>query len=248
MKMIVTSGSRKRKLLIFAFWLIIWQAASMIIRNSIVFVGPAEVLNSLWNLLPTQEFWLSIASSFLKISLGFLSAFLMGILLGCISFRIPVLRELLEPLMLLCKAVPVASFVILALIVIGSGNLSILISFIIVLPVIFTNTLTGLENADPKLVEMAKVFHMHPWKRIRYIYWPTLSNQLASGCKVALGMSWKSGIAAEVIGVPASSIGEKLYMAKIYLNTADLFAWTVVILLLSAFFEWFFLRIFRKIR
>ncbi|HIU77305.1 MAG TPA: ABC transporter permease subunit [Candidatus Pelethocola excrementipullorum] len=248
MKMFITSGSRKRKLLIFAFWLIIWQAASMVIHNSIVFVGPAEVLNSLWNLLPTQEFWLSIAYSFLKISLGFLSAFLIGILLGCISFRIPILRELLEPLILLCKAVPVASFVILALIVIGSKNLSILISFIIVLPVIFTNTLTGLENTDPKLLEMAQVFRMTPWKRMRYLYWPTLSNQLSSGCKVALGMSWKSGIAAEVIGVPAFSIGEKLYMAKIYLNTADLFAWTVVILLLSALFEWLFLRLFRKIR
>lgn len=245
---IVMSGSRTRKFFIFAFWLIIWQAASMVNQNTIVFVGPDEVLISLWKLLPTQEFWLSITSSFLKISLGFLSAFLSGILLGCISFRIPILREMLLPLMLLCKAVPVASFIILALIVIGSENLSILISHIIVLPVIFTNTLTGLENADARLLEMAKVFQMHPWKKMRYIYWPTLSNQLASGCRVALGMSWKSGTAAEVIGVPAYSIGEKLYMAKIYLNTADLFAWTLVILLLSAFFEWLFLWLFRKIR
>ena len=109
---------------------------------------------------------------------------------------------------------------------------------------IFTTTVMfDTEKIDRKLLEMAKVFSMTPWRRIRYIYIPALVPYLKSGCQIALGMSWKSGVAAEVIGVPDHSVGEKLYMAKIYLNTADVLAWTFVIILVSALFEWAALRL-----
>ena len=74
-------------------------------------------------------------------------------------------------------------------------------------------------------------------RRVRYIFVPALLPYLKSGCRIALGMSWKSGVAAEVIGVPDHSVGEKLYMAKIYLNTGDVLAWTLVIILVSTLFE-----------
>ena len=139
--------------------------------------------------------------------------------------------------MLFLKAVPVASFVILALIWAGSRNLSVVISFLVVLPVVYVNTMAGLKSTDKKLLEMAAVFRMPLWRKIRFIYLPALVPHLVSGCRIALGMSWKSGAAAEVIGLPEHSIGEHLYMAKIYLETADLFAWTLVIILVSALFE-----------
>ena len=69
---------------------------------------------------------------------------------------------------------------------------------------------------------------------------------LVSGCKTALGMSWKSGIAAEVIGIPDSSIGEQLYYSKLYLDTAGLFAWTFVIVVVSAVFEQLFLFLLKR--
>ena len=50
-------------------------------------------------------------------------------------------------------------------------------------------------------------------------------------------------MAAEVIGLPKGSIGERLYQAKIYLDTPDLFAWTAVIILVSLVFERVFLRL-----
>ena len=98
-------------------------------------------------------------------------------------------------------------------------------------------TIGELAQTDPKLLEMAVVFRMPVWRKIRFIYLPALVPYLVSGCRIALGMSWKSGAAAEVIGLPEHSIGEHLYMAKIYLETADLFAWTLVIILVSAVFE-----------
>ena len=139
--------------------------------------------------------------------------------------------------MLFFKSVPVASFVILALIWAGSRNLSIFIAFIVVLPVIYVNTISGLESTDQKLLEMAAIFRLPLWKRVRFIYLPALVPYLLSACRTALGMSWKSGVAAEVIGLPDHSIGERLYLSKIYLETADLFAWTLVIITISALFE-----------
>ena len=58
-------------------------------------------------------------------------------------------------------------------------------------------------------------------------------------------MSWKSGVAAELIGQYKLSIGNQLYMDKITLDTAGVFAWTVVILLVSWLFEKAFLALLR---
>ena len=234
------SGMVQRSAIIL-FWLVLWQIVAHWIHNDIILVGPLEAAGSLCRLLPVKAFWLSIVHSFGKISLGFLAGFLSGILLGSIAYRFPLVREFLEPVMTLFKSIPVASFVILALIWAGSDKLAILIAFLVVLPMIYVNTLAGLTSTDPGLLEMAFVFRIPLLKKIRYIYLPALIPYLISGCRIALGMSWKSGVAAEVIGLPAHSIGEQLYMSKIYLETADLFAWTFVIIAVSALFEKLFL-------
>lgn len=233
---------------IWLFWLGVWQGASLLINNNILFVGPAEMAAFLWGQLGQKSFWLTILCSFSRISLGFLGAFLCGILLGSLAYISPLIRELIEPVMLLIKSVPVASFVILALIWVGSGNLAVFISFLVVVPMIYVNTLSGLGSTDRKLLEMARVFRIPLKKRIHYIYIPALLPYLISGCKTALGMSWKSGIAAEVIGIPRGAIGEQLYYSKLYLDTAGLFTWTFVIVVISALFEQLFLFMLRKIQ
>lgn len=234
-----------RKAGIICFWLVLWQFISIAVHNSIILVGPAEVAGALIAQIPTAEFWRTIGLTFGKISTGFLGAFLAGSLTGSAACRFPFLKDLLEPVMVLVKSVPVASFVILALIWIGSRNLSVFIAFLVVFPMIYINTIAGLHSAEPQLLEMARVFHMSGWKKFRYIYWPALLPYLISGANISLGMSFKSGIAAEVIGVPDHSIGEKLYMAKIYLSTADLFAWTLVIIVISGLFEKVFIELLK---
>lgn len=232
-----------RRVLIIGFWILVWQTASLFIHNRIVFVGPADVIRSFFMLVPQPDFWRAVAGTFGRISLGFLAGFVCGAAFGGLAYRFPAVGEFLEPVVTLMKSIPVASFVILALIWIGSKNLAVFISFTVVFPTLYLNTAAGLASADPKLLEMAQVFSIRPLKRVRYIYIPALLPYLTSACRVALGMSWKSGVAAEVIGVPAHTIGENLYMAKIYLSTADLFAWTIVIILASALFEKVFLWI-----
>ena len=241
-------NTRLRKYLIWLFWIAVWQAANMLIHNNIIFVGPMDMILALMELVRVSSFWASIFNSFARISIGFLGAFVLGILLVSLAYVSGLVKELLEPIMLLIKSVPVASFVILALIWIGSHNLSVFTSFLVVVPMIYVSTLSGLEHTDRKLLEMARVFSMPLYKQVRYIYIPGLLPYLISGCRTALGMSWKSGVAAEVIGIPEGSIGEQLYYSKLYLDTAGLFAWTFVIIIVSALFEHLFLYLLKKVR
>lgn len=236
-----------RKLLIIAFWLLLWQLLALIIHNPILMVGPFETLRTLGALLRTTMFWQSLAFSFVRIIAGFLIGSAVGILLAWGSYRYPFLEELLAPFILALKAVPVASFVIILLIWAGNRMLSLYISALVVLPLLYLNTLSGLKATDPKLLEMATVFHMPTTRCLRFIYLPALVPYLYSAFQTALGMAWKSGVAAEVIGQPLGSMGNGLYNAKIYLETGELLSWTIAIILISYLFERLFLAGFRAL-
>jgi NitT/TauT family transport system permease protein len=239
---------KKIKLWAVIFWLIIWQLISLHINKEILLVSPIKVIVRLCELSTTLLFWKSILFSLLRISSGFFLATLIGVILALLSAKFKLISELLSPLMITIKSVPVVSFIILALIWFSSKNLAVLISFLMVLPIIYTNTLMGINNLDKDLKEMAKVFKIPTLRRIRYIEAPQIMPFFYSGCEIALGLCWKSGIAAEVIGIPKGSIGERLQQAKVYLDTPDLFAWTVVIVILSFLFERLILTLLKQLQ
>lgn len=219
------------------FWLLVWQAASMIIGQELLLVSPLTAAKKLWELMGTAEFRLSVGSTLLHILEGFALSALCGILLAALSGRFRPVRELCAPLMHAIKAMPVASFVILALIFVRSQYLSVLISFLMVLPIMYTNILAGIDATDKKLLEMAKLFRIGRWRTVCGIYLESIYPYLISACTLSLGMCWKSGIAAEVIGIPKHTIGSALYDAKLFFDTPALFAWTLAIVLLSILLE-----------
>lgn len=226
-----------RKVLVVLFWLCVWQLLAMLVNKPVLFASPLQTFKALFTQLPKKTFWLSAGSSLLRIAAGFFLGFLLGVLIGALSWRWAALRSLLSPLVTFMKSVPVASFIILALVWFDSDNLAIIVSAIIVFPLIYFAMINGLASTDRGLLEMARVFRVRPVRTALRIYRPAVMPYLLSACSSALGMSWKAGIAAEVIGTPLHSIGEQMYYSKLYLNTADLFAWTAVVLVLSLAFE-----------
>ncbi len=226
-----------RKLIIIMGWLLVWQVVSSLVGNKILLVGPIEALGALLGRLAEFSFWQACLGSVLRISLGFLLGLVLGIFWAIVSYRFPVVEDILSPVMTLLKAVPVASFVVLFLIWWSSAYLATVISFCITLPNLYINTLEGMKSTDKKLLEMAKVFKIAKMDSFLYVYRPALKPFWDSAIALAAGMSWKSGVAAEVIGLPTNAIGEQLYMSKIYLDTAGVLAWTVVVILLSVGFE-----------
>ena len=221
------------KIIPIILWILIWQLVAIIIHNKILLAGPIDTLNALINLSGTADFWTSIGQTTSRILLGFLLGSVIGIAAAFAAYKQPFIEAFLQPFVLMLKSVPVASFVILLLIWFGSGNISVIICAMVVFPILYLNTLEGLKSADQKLLEMAHVFRMPTDRTMRYIYLPQLIPFFKSAFKLAIGMSFKSGIAAEVIGQPLHTIGNGLYLSKIYLETGELFAWTIVVVLIS---------------
>lgn len=213
--------------------LLVWQLAAWLVQSHLLLVSPWTALVRLGRLSGEGSFWLAVFHSLGRILLGFALALLTGIFLAVVSARWQLVDALLWPYMAAIKATPVASFIILCLIWLDSRSLSVFISFLMVLPIIYTSVLQGIRSTDIQLLEMAAVFKVSRWRRLVYIYLPQLRPFLVASCTVATGLAWKAGIAAEVIGIPAGTIGERLYQAKIYLDTGDLFAWTIVVVGLS---------------
>lgn len=231
-----------KKIVIIITWLFIWQTAAVLTDNNILLAGPLEVGKTLGRLLLTADFYAICAASMGRILLGFCMAFILGFLLGALSYHFSLIREITEPVLNVMKSIPVASFVVLLLIWQGAGNLSVWISFFVVFPNICVSTRNGFMAAEVKLKEMAAVFGIGGIRKGIYIYRPTLIPYLISAMEISIGMAFKSGVAAEVIGVPDCSIGERIYTSKIYLDTPGLFAWTIALICLSYFVEKMLLR------
>ena len=236
-----------KSVLIILFWLVVWEVADRVVDNRIILAGPIHLVQALAKQIQQDDFWIICGASFLRIAAGFLLSFVGGFLLAVLCYRFKLLRDFLEPVMTLLKTVPMVSFVIMLLIWVGNQALTIYLSFLIVLPLIYTNTLAGFLNVDPEMLEMAETFRLSRWKKFLYIYRPSFMPFLISSCRVALGMSWKSGIMAEVLATPKPSIGREMYAAKSYLQTANLLAWTVVVIVLSMLFEKAFLFLLRRL-
>ena len=220
-----------------AVWLLLWQLASMAVGLPLLLPSPLAVLLRLGQLCTGADFWLTVASSLLRILLGFLPGVLFGTALAGLCWRFRLVDALARPLLGVLKSTPVASFIILALVWVKTTWLATVISFIMVLPLIYANVREGIDSADRQLLEMAQVFRLSRRKTFRYCYLPAILPFFLSAISSALGFAWKSGIAAEVLGRPARAIGSQIYDSKIYLETPDLFAWTLVVILLSVLLE-----------
>ncbi len=215
-----------------AFWLLLWSALASQLPG-VLFAGPVRTAKSLLALLGTAECWRSVAGTLGQIAAGFLLAFAAGLVFGALCYRSRWLRALLSPAVQGMKSVPVACFVIVALIWVPSQQIAVLLSAFVVFPLTYQSVLSGLSAVDPGLLEMAQVFRMPFSRRLRFLYIPQLAPFVLSSCRVSVGMCWKAGIAGEIIGLPRFSVGEQLYLAKLYLNMGDLFAWTLLIVAVS---------------
>ena len=220
----LSGGQRKRVAL-----------AAALIHNRLLLVGPVQVARRVIGLLGEKITWEALGFTFGRISLGFFLAFLAALVLAALSARFPWVETLLRPYILAVQTVPVASFIVIALLWLSSRRISAFIAFLMVLPVLYANALQGIREADPQLLEMARVFRLSGLRRVRCIILPSLAPYLKSACHVALG------VAAEVMAVANRSVGGMLYDAKVYLEISDLFAWTVLLVAVSILFEKAFL-------
>jgi len=229
------------------FWLAVWQAAAVAVHRDFLLASPMQVARTLVTLLPTADFWATVGWSLGRITLGFTGAAVLGALLAISAAAWPVARALWEPAIAAIRSAPVVSFIILLLLWTDSSHLPVFTSLLMVLPVMYANVIQGIAQRDPQMLEAAQVFRVPFRRRLVAIDIPAALPFIAAACRVGVGLAWKSGVAAEVIGVATGSIGERLYEAKVFLSSTDLFAWTIVIVVLSVACERLLLGALRSV-
>lgn len=219
------------------FWLGLWAALAFAVNKPLLLPGPWAVLTRLCELAATAPFWIITGKTLLRIGIGLICAIFAGVLLAGATCRFRLLRELFSPLLTIIQSTPVASFILLLLIWLGRDKLPSVIIVLMVLPVVWRNVTAGIQNTDTQLLEVAQIYRFSPMRTLYRVYLPSVSPYFFAACRTSLGLAWKAGVAAEVLTVPKESIGQMLYESKLYWETADLFAWTVTVILCSLIIE-----------
>lgn len=232
-----------RKTTIILGWILLWQVAAWLIHNSILLEGPLAVLKRFVSDAKNIEYYCVIGRTLLTINGGFLIGMILAVIFSVFAWKSKLLEEILSPIVHFLKAAPIACFIVLLLIWAGSENLAFYVSVIVAFPPIYLNMIEGLQKISVKTTEVAKVFSMPLKNQIQYIYMPHLEAYFMSALKLTVGMTFKAGIAAEIIGTPDVSIGESIYMSKIYLDTTGVLAWLIVVIFLSFLCEKMYVKL-----
>ncbi len=235
-----------KKVLIAAGWIGLWAALSAWVGKEVLLPSPLAAAKSFAGIVATTEFWLSCLYSFIRIISGVVIGTAAGVLLAAVSYKVKLVGDIFSPVLSIIRATPVASFIILALVWIGRGNVPAFTSFLMVLPVVFSSVTVALSGIDRGLLEMVTVFRLPFTKRVSELYFPAAFPAFAGGFRTSLGLAWKAGIAAEVICNPKHGIGSALYDSKIYLETAELFAWTAAVIIISMCLEKLFGAVYAR--
>jgi len=225
------------------FWLLVWQGASMAVDNPLLLPALGQVLLRLAQLMGESAFWQITLTSIGRVLLGVALGIALGSLLAVLTSVSSLADILVAPAMTAVQATPVASFAILVLIWLERDFVPVLICVLMVLPVIWNAVSTGIRETDVQLLEMAKVCRLPKLRVLRRIYVPSVLPYFRSAGTSALGLGWKAGIAAEVLTVPKHSIGRMISEGKLYLMTEDLFAWTLMVVILSILLQKIMLRL-----
>lgn len=234
-----------KNILILLFWLTIWFLIARIVNQDLILPDPFLVFNTLIKLMATSSFWFNCLTSIYRILIGYLLGVTVSLLLVLLSCISNTFRQLISPIIKIIRSTPVASFIILALLWMSKSSVVSLIVMLMVVPIVYENVLNEYDNVDNKLLEMSKAYAFSFFKTLRNIYYPSILPGFLSALITSMGLGWKSGIAAEVLSLPKISIGSNLYYSKIYLETSELFAWTIVVVVLSSLIEIMIKRLLR---
>jgi NitT/TauT family transport system permease protein len=236
--------SKYRNFFIIIFWITVWEILSLIINQEIYLPSPFATFKSLFDLMFDKITYITILYSTYRTLTGFLISTFWGVILGFVCGMNKSIYNLLNPLVSIIRTVPVMSIIIIAIMWFKDTNVPVFVAFLMCFPIIWTNTIQGIASADNKLLQMCKIYSIKKIRVIKSVYFYSTLPYIKAGMISALGISWKVTSAAEVLSLPKYSIGRFLYDSKVYLEIPDLFAWTIIIILLSIFFENLLKKIF----
>lgn len=220
--------------------LALWLVSARLLGSAILLPGPGEVLRTTVNLFTQEEFLAHIGATLWRSLVAFALATAGAGILGIAAGVFPSLELLLRPWVLIVRSTPVISIILLTLVLLQSGVVPAVVAVLITFPLVYVTVVEGVGSVDPALEEMSRLYRVPLGRRIRRLYIPSVAPFFLSGLHAALGLTFKVVAAAEVLAQPRSGVGSAMQEARILLKTAEVLAWTVVLLLLSALGELLF--------
>ena len=222
-----------RRFFVILLWIVVWQLASMAIGTDLLLAGPISTFTALVRDVVEPAFLSTVGFTLTRVMSGFILAFILALVLGILSTSFSAVYEFIAPVLSAMKSVPVACIVVLLLIWIGSRNVSFVAVVFVALPALYFSVTEACSARDTSFDALLKTLRVSRIRRWLATTWPDLVPFLIASGKTCVGMSWKAGVAAELIGIPQGSMGDRVYQAKLLFDTADLFAWTIVVVLLA---------------
>lgn len=230
--------SNLSKIIGILIWFLVWQVGSAIVDNVYILPSPIQTLETLMNLIQEARFFYSVTATLIRVFLGFFISVIFGVGLGLLSGLNIWVRDIFKPFVVVVKSTPVISVILMIAIWVESAYVPVVISFLMGFPIMWHSAFEGFMQTNGKLLEMSKIYKVKKAYIVRDLYMPSMRPYLMTGIMNALGISWKVTVAAEVISFPKEAIGSRLYESKLYIETSEVFAWTLVVVLLSFIFEY----------
>lgn len=238
--MMISSMKNKKllqALISVALLIAIWQITAQLVGKPVYYPSFTQTISALANLALTGSFWVTVTVSILRVIGSFAISMLFGMTLAVLCSLIPSVTGFMKTISGVAKATPVASFIILAMIWFHSSFVPVFVGILMIAPIVFENTLQGIENIDSHISEMSRVYKIPTGVFIRKIALPYTKPYLSAAVSLSLGIGFKAVVSAEVLCQPSIGIGAAIYDSKIYLETPQLFALTLTVILLSFCFE-----------
>ncbi|MBE5780231.1 MAG: ABC transporter permease subunit [Clostridiales bacterium] len=220
-----------------AIWIAAWQLLCSFVGHEVLLPSPMRTFTRLLELMGEVSFYRAIGETCLRVVTGFLIGALLGLMLGVgCSFSYYV-KAVFSPFIAVVRSTPFASFIILALLWLKTGYVPVLTAAIMTTPIVYEGICQGIGGVDKGMLDMARLYDYRPYDTVRYIWVPQVKPYFVAGAASSLGLSFKAAVAAEVIANPQYAIGAMLSDAKVYLETADLFAVTAALIIMSVLIE-----------
>lgn len=227
------TATKLQKGLVILGWLGLWQIGCQLVGKEVLVPSPFHTFETLCQMMQTKVFYLQILWTLQRVALGVGLSTLLGFITALTSYKIKGIKWVLAPMISLMKSTPIMAIIILALLWFKSNEVPIFVCILMCYPIVYTNLYEGLSALDRQLIEMSKIYKVKKKLIFRKCYWPQLIGYLSASLELGIGMAWKVVIAAEVLALPQYAIGDSLLEAKLYIETAQVFAWIIVIVVLS---------------
>ena len=214
----------------------IWWVGSLGVPH-FVLPGPPRVWEALLALMSSGDLWSNLGITLGRVATGFVLATLIGLPLGIVLGANRRLGEFFEPVIPVMNTVSSAIWAIFAIIWFGVSNATtIFVVFMTAMPLIVTNVWQGTRTVNADFIELAHTLRMPQSKVMWKIYLPTILPYFFSGARLAFGFGWRVSLVAETLG-SSSGVGYRLRQAADLIQTDQVFAWTLTLVVLMAFLE-----------